>query len=82
MADSDLQAALNQSKIFDLNQVTSLEISDAFSPFSLTLSLVHMYQKQMISMQFLDDFKRAILVLFSATLRFAAEHCYCLIFSI
>ena len=59
MADSDLQAALHQSKVFDLNQVVpNSSFSLPFCPYSAIF-----VQKQMISMQFLDDFKRAILVL-------------------
>ncbi len=58
MADSELQAALNQSKVFDMNQV---QLAVIFS-WPLLPSCVHVLQKQMMSMQFLDDFKRAILV--------------------
>jgi hypothetical protein len=57
MTDSELQAALTQSKLFDLNQVW-WSPKDFFF-FCLRIS----FQKHMISMQFLDDFKRAILVL-------------------
>jgi hypothetical protein len=58
MTDSELQAALNQSKVFDMNQV---QLAVIFSWPLLPLRILPL-QKQMMSMQFLDDFKRAILV--------------------